>query len=72
MIGNDVEVADQNAQAQQGSKFDPKTPVNLTVTLQEVNVILAALQEMPHKVADPVLRSIIPQAEAQLKAAQQQ
>jgi hypothetical protein len=46
--------------------------LSLTLTLQEVNVIIAALQEIPFKAADPVLKVLVPQAEQQLKAIQQQ
>jgi hypothetical protein len=34
--------------------------------VNDVNLILAALQELPHKVADPLLRKIMGQANAQL------
>lgn len=44
----------------------------LTLNLQEVNAILATLQEMPFKVADPLLKKIVPQAEAQLKSIKEQ
>lgn len=45
--------------------------LELTLTLQEVNVIIAALQEIPFKMADPVLKSLVPQAEQKLKQFQQ-
>lgn len=45
--------------------------LELTLTLQEVNVIIAALQEIPFKLADPVLKSLVPQAEQKLKQFQQ-
>ena len=40
--------------------------VNLELAVNDVNLILAALQELPHKVADPLLRKIMGQANAQL------
>jgi hypothetical protein len=40
--------------------------VNLELAVNDVNLILAALQELPHKVADPMLRKIMGQANAQL------
>lgn len=41
--------------------------VNLEVNINELNVIMAALQELPHRVADPILRKLMEQAQAQLK-----
>ena len=40
--------------------------VKLDLLVNDVNLILAALQELPHKVADPLLRKIMEQANAQL------
>jgi len=45
--------------------------ITLTITLQEVNVIAGALQELPYKVADPVLRRIVSQTQEQVKAIKQ-
>jgi hypothetical protein len=44
-------------------------PNELAVELNvnELNVVLAALQELPHRVADPVLRKIMQQAQGQLQ-----
>lgn len=44
---------------------DPE--VTLTLKLQEVNVIIAGLQELPHRVVDTLLRSIVSQAQSQLQ-----
>jgi hypothetical protein len=45
----------------------PQEPVvNLELAVNDVNLVLAALQELPHKVADPLLRKIMGQANAQL------
>ena len=41
--------------------------LTLSVTLQEVNVIISALQEISYKLADPVLKKIVPQAKEQLQ-----
>ncbi len=41
--------------------------VKLEVNINEVNVIMAALQELPHRVADPLLRKLMQQAQAQLQ-----
>jgi hypothetical protein len=40
--------------------------VNLDLTVNDVNLVLAALQELPHKIADPMIRKIMEQAQAQL------
>ena len=40
--------------------------VTLDVNVNELNVIMAALQELPHRVADPLLRNLMQQAQAQL------
>lgn len=45
---------------------DPVLAISLKVT--EINVILSGLQELPFKVADPLLKNIIAQAQAQLAA----
>lgn len=45
----------------------PQEPtVQLDLLVNDVNLILAALQELPHKVSDPLLRKIMGQANAQL------
>lgn len=50
----------QQAQAQQ-------TPtVTLTVDVNELNVIMGGLQELPHRVVDPLLKKLFQQAQAQL------
>lgn len=41
--------------------------VNLRVDVNVLNVIMAALQEFPHRVADPILRKLMQQAQEQLK-----
>jgi len=52
---------DQQAQAA------PQEPtVQLDLLVNDVNLILAALQELPHKVAYPLLRKIMGQPSAQL------
>jgi hypothetical protein len=47
---------------------DPVLSISLKIT--EINVVLAGLQELPFKVADPLLKNIIAQAQTQI--AQQQ
>lgn len=36
------------------------------VSIQEFNVILGALQEIPHRIADPILKKIFGQAQNQI------
>lgn len=40
--------------------------LSLSLKVSEVNVVLAGLQELPFKVADPLLKGIIAQAQTQL------
>jgi hypothetical protein len=47
---------------------EPEKEVTLTLTVTETNVILAALDEMPHKHSRKVIDKVIEQAQAQLKA----
>jgi len=41
--------------------------VNLRVNVEEVNVILAGLEELPHKISRRVVDNIIGQSQEQLK-----
>lgn len=50
---------------------NPEDPtLNISLTVTAVNTILAGLQELPFKVADPIMKDVIQQAQSQL--AQQQ
>jgi hypothetical protein len=40
--------------------------VNVELTVQELNVVLGALQELPHRVVDSLIRKIIGQAQPQV------
>jgi hypothetical protein len=40
--------------------------LNFTLTMQEANVILAALQELPAKIANPLTQKLTEQAKPQL------
>ncbi len=47
-------------------KYDAATQpptLKLEVTVQEINVIFAALAEMPHRVADPIMRKLFEQTQ---------
>lgn len=37
----------------------------LTMDVNELNIVFSALQELPHRVADPVLKKLISQAQTQ-------
>ena len=50
----------ENQQAQ------PAPTVNLTVDVNELNIIMGGLQELPLRVVDPVLKKLFQQAQAQL------
>ena len=40
--------------------------VTLSVNVNELNVIMGGLQELPHRVVDALLRKLMEQAQAQL------
>lgn len=40
--------------------------VTLNVNVNELNIIMGGLQELPHRVVDPLLRKLMEQAQAQL------
>ena len=40
--------------------------INISISVNAVNTVLAGLQELPFKVADPIMKDIINQAQAQL------
>lgn len=40
----------------------PQT-ITLDVTVQEINVIFAALAELPHRIADPIMRKLFEQTQ---------
>jgi hypothetical protein len=42
--------------------------VTIELTVNEVNVVLGALAELPHRVSDPVIRKVFMQAQQQLQA----
>jgi hypothetical protein len=45
--------------------------VTLDMNVNELNIVMAALQELPHRVADPLLRNFMQQAQSQLGQPQQ-
>jgi len=40
--------------------------ITLELDVNSVNTILAALGELPHRVADPILRNVVEQAQKQV------
>ena len=40
--------------------------VNIELNVNELNIIMGGLQELPHRIADPVLRKLMQEAQAQL------
>ena len=44
--------------------------MNITLTADQLNVVLAALQELPYKVAAPVMHDIMSQVQAQHSGAE--
>lgn len=45
---------------------EPSVKVELTVN--EINVVFAALQELPHRIVDPILKKMMQQAQSQLQS----
>ena len=41
--------------------------VTLTVDVNELNIIMGGLQELPHRVVDPLLKKLFQQAQGQLQ-----
>jgi hypothetical protein len=41
--------------------------VTLEVNINELNIIMSGLQELPHRVVDQVIRKVLAQAQAQLQ-----
>ena len=49
-------------------KFEQPQTINVELTAQQFNVVLAALQEIPFKVADSVIRDLVKQVQGQVGA----
>lgn len=43
-----------------------QSAITLELNVNSVNTILAALSELPHRVADPIMRNVIEQAQKQV------
>ena len=59
----------ESTQPQTQPTPEPEKEVTLTLSVTEVNTILGALDEIPHKISRKVIDKIIQQAQAQLKQA---
>lgn len=44
--------------------------IKIELVVNDLNIVLGALQELPHRVADPVLKRIMVQAQAQVQPPQ--
>lgn len=40
--------------------------ITVVLSIQELNTVLAALAEMPHRVSDPIIRKVFTQANEQI------
>jgi len=45
--------------------------INLELTLNDTNIVISALRELPHRISDEVLRKVVTQAQSQAQNAQQ-
>lgn len=70
-MATNTELDEKLVDAQEQAQEAPPAPnVTIEVNVNELNLIFAALQELPHKVVDPVLRKVFAQAQAQLQVGQ--
>ena len=56
----------QQALAQLNNMTPNNTEITLTLTIEEANIVLAGLQELPGKVCNPITQKIQQQAQTQL------
>lgn len=47
-------------------EVDQDQVITLSLKVNEVNIVLAGLQELPFKVADPLIKNIVAQGQEQL------
>jgi len=45
----------------------PAPTVTLEVNINELNIIMSGLQELPHRVVDQIIHKLVVQAQAQLQ-----
>ena len=53
-------------------EVDQDQVITLSLKVNEVNIVLAGLQELPFKVADPLIKNIVAQGQEQLGITTQQ
>ena len=59
---------DQYDEAQQHAPQQTQQPqLQITVSVNEINLIFQALAELPHRVSDPLIRNLMQQAQAQVE-----
>jgi hypothetical protein len=46
--------------------------INLELNLNDTNIVISALRELPHRISDDVLRKVVMQAQSQTQQQQQQ
>ena len=46
--------------------------INLELNVNDTNIVISALRELPHRVSDDVLRKVVMQAQSQTQQQQQQ
>jgi hypothetical protein len=55
----------QDVEVKETEKVDQE--FNLTLTLSEVNILLASLDELPHKISRKLIDKVVQQAQSQVK-----
>ena len=59
---------DKYDEAQQHAQQAMQQPqLQITVSVNEINLIFQALAELPHRVSDPLIRNLMQQAQAQIE-----
>jgi hypothetical protein len=56
-----------DAKLDENQQTQPVPTVTLTVDINELNLMMGGLQELPHRVVDPLLKKLFQQAQAQLQ-----
>ena len=56
-----------DAKLAENQQTQPVPTVTLTVDINELNLMMGGLQELPHRVVDPILKKLFQQAQAQLQ-----
>lgn len=61
-----AQTTEQTAPQQQ----DQNPTLTLKLSLKDINLVIAGVQEIPFKVADPLIKNIVAQAQEQIKTLQ--